>query len=74
MTMPFAYAAVKDAARRCAVPPTAGILDSRFAAGQLAFVAEVDMRMTVCVRMIATESDCGFRLPWNVAASKSWAG
>lgn len=36
-TIPFADAAVKDAARRFAVPPlidSVGILDSRFAAGQ----------------------------------------
>jgi hypothetical protein len=38
--MPFAYAAVKDAPRRFAVPPTVGILDSRFAAGRIAFIAE----------------------------------
>ena len=30
--MPSAHAAVKDAARRYAVPPIVGILDSRFAA------------------------------------------
>jgi hypothetical protein len=40
MTMPSAHAAVKDAPRRFAVPPTVGILDSRFAAGRIAFMAK----------------------------------
>ena len=38
--MPFAHAAVKDAARRFAVLFTTRILDRRFAVGRLAFVAE----------------------------------
>ena len=49
--MPSAHAAVKDAPRRFAVPPTVDILDSRFAAGRMAFMAEgrrVAPRLGVC--------------------------